>query len=94
MSALQERLADDERVLGFAAFHTVIRGGLSVAAIAAGAATDAIGHARWPVVGSLPSARVVLLGAGLLTLVAAVMLRTRVPREPQRALDSCSVASS
>jgi MFS family permease len=94
MSALQERLDDEQRVLGFAAFHTVIRGGLSIAAITAGAATDAIGHVSWPVVGDLPSARLVLLGAGLLTLVAAMMLRTRVPGEAQRALGSCSVASS
>lgn len=79
MSALQERLDDDRRIMAFAAFHTVIRGGLSIAAIGAGLAADALHGVQWPLVGHLPPARVVLLGAGLLTAVSALLLRTKVP---------------
>ncbi|HZR12941.1 MAG TPA: MFS transporter [Acidimicrobiia bacterium] len=84
MSALQERLADDERIMAFAAFHTVIRGGLSVAAILAGLATDALHGVRWPVIGHLPGARVVLLGAGLITVLASVLIKTQAPGPAQR----------
>ncbi|MBV8949306.1 MAG: MFS transporter [Actinobacteria bacterium] len=77
MSALQERLSGRDRVMAFAAFHTVIHGGLSVAAIASGAATDALGHLRMPYLGGLPSARVVLLISGLVTLSAAVAVAGR-----------------
>ncbi len=79
MSALQSRVQGDDRVMAFAAFHTVIHAGLSVAAISAGVAADAIGHVRWPLVAELPPTRVVLLGSGLVTLVAALILAGRAP---------------
>jgi MFS family permease len=79
MSALQERLSDDERIMAFAAFHTVIRGGLSIAAILAGLATDALHGVRWPLIGHLAGARVVLLGAGLITALSALLIRAHAP---------------
>lgn len=78
MSALQERLSGNARIMGFAAFHTVIHGGLSIAAIAAGAASDTLGFVHWPIVGTLPPARVVLLGSGLVTVLASTMIARRV----------------
>jgi hypothetical protein len=82
MSALQSRLFDEDRIMAFAAFHTVIHGGLSIAAIAAGVASDALGYVRWPLIGSLPPARVVLLGSGLVTLAASTMVAGRVASTP------------
>jgi MFS family permease len=81
MSAVQELLADDERVLGFAAFHILIRVGLSLAAIGAGVAADLITGQRWWLVGELPPSRVVLLGAGLVVVAASAMIAPRLRRD-------------
>jgi MFS family permease len=75
MSLLQESLADDERVMAFAAFHVVLRAGLSVAALGAGVADDALSALRWPVVGYLAPARVVLFGAGVVVVAATAATR-------------------
>lgn len=81
MSALQDLLPERERVMGFAAFHIVIRVGLSVSAIGAGIANDVVAGVRWPVVGNLPPARVVLLGSGLVVLGAAALIAPQLRRE-------------
>ncbi|MFB3737953.1 MAG: MFS transporter [Candidatus Velamenicoccus archaeovorus] len=71
MGVLQTRLSGSDRVQGFAAFHVVIRAGLATAALAAGVAVDLISGVRWPVIGRLEPARVVLLCSGLLVLLSA-----------------------
>ena len=81
MSAVQELLPDERRVLGFAAFHVLIRIGLSVSAIAAGIAGDLLTGHRWPVVGELPPSRMVLLVAGLVVLGGAALLAPLLRRE-------------
>jgi MFS family permease len=97
MSAVQELLPDEQRVTGFAAFHVLIRIGLSLSAIGAGIAADVIRGVRWPLVGHLPPSRVVLLGAGLVVLLGAALLapllRTERFTPPQRpTLEGGSVA--
>lgn len=71
MSFLQSELQGDERVLAFTAFHVIIRVGLGVGAIGAGAAGDLLGRVRWPIVGALAPPRLVLLCAGLLVILSA-----------------------
>src|SRR5690606_11299758 len=76
MELPQHRLDDSARILDFAVFHTVIRGGLALAAIGAGVAGDRPDEVRWRVVGHLASTQVVVLSSGALVgLVALVMLR-------------------
>ena len=71
MELLQAALGDHERVLAFAVFHVVIRGGLALAALGAGVADDLLDEVRWPLVGHLASAQVVLLSSGLLVVAVA-----------------------
>jgi predicted MFS family arabinose efflux permease len=85
MGALQSRLDGDQRILAFAAFHVVIRIGLSLAAIAAGLAGDLLGDVRWPWVGELEPSRVVLLCSGVLVVISSALVRLRESREPERA---------
>jgi dTMP kinase len=75
MGVLQVRLSGQDRVRAFAAFHVVIRAGLAVAALAAGVAVDLIARVRWPIVGPLAPARVVLLCAGALVFLSAGWVR-------------------
>jgi dTMP kinase len=75
MSALQGRLEGDERVLAFTVFHVVIRAGLSFAALGAGIAADVLSDVRWPLVGELEPARLVLFCAGALVLGSASFVR-------------------
>ncbi len=75
MSILQARLTGPDRVLAFAAFHVVIRAGLSLAALGAGLAVDLVGGVRWPLVGRLEPARVVLFTSGLAILAGAALVR-------------------
>jgi MFS family permease len=82
MSLLQERLDGEERVLAFAAFHVVIRVGLGLAALGAGLAADRLEGVRWPVVGTLPPARVVLTCSGLLVVVSAAATWLRLRQRP------------
>ena len=77
MGALQARLEGQQRVLAFAAFHVVIRIGLSLAAIAAGLAGDLLGDVKWPWVGELEPSRVVLLCSGLLVVLSSALVRLR-----------------
>jgi hypothetical protein len=88
MSVLQSTLEGHERVLGFTAFHVVVRGGLSVAAIAAGIAGDLIGEVKVPMLGVLAPSRLVLLCAGLLVLSSASMLHSMVGRTTLAGLDT------
>jgi MFS family permease len=82
MSLLQETLEGEQRVLAFAAFHVVIRVGLSVAAIGAGLAADRLARVRWPVVGTLPPARVVLMFSGLVVVASAVATWLKMRQRP------------
>ncbi len=77
MGALQSRLEGQQRVLAFAAFHVVIRIGLSLAAVGAGLAGDLLGEVRWPWVGELEPARVVLLCSGLLVVLSSLLVHVR-----------------
>jgi dTMP kinase len=74
MDVLQERIAEDERVAAFAAFHVLIRGGLALAAIAAGAAADVLHTMRLPGLGRLPGVRAVLLLSGVTVVVGAALV--------------------
>jgi MFS family permease len=82
MSILQEQVAEGDRVLAFTAFHVLIRAGLALAALGAGLAGDFLGRLHWPLLGTLPPARAVLLVAGV--LVAASSVLVRVPAERLR----------
>ncbi len=82
MSLLQETLEGERRVLAFAAFHVVIRVGLSVAALGAGFAADRLEGVRWPVLGTLPPARVVLMCSGLFVVASAVATWLRLRQRP------------
>ncbi len=66
MSLLQARLGGQARVLAFSAFHVVIRGGLSVAALGAGVATD-----------TLDAVRPVLFGSGVVVMASAALVSER-----------------
>lgn len=79
MGALQSRLEGDQRVIAFAAFHVVIRLGLSMAAIGAGVAGDLLNDVKWPFVGRLEPSRVVLLSSGLLVVLASSLVRLKNP---------------
>ncbi len=85
MALTQERTEGRERDLAFTAFHVVLRAGLALSAIAAGAAVDLVGSVRWPLVGHLPPARVVLLSAGVLVVLSALSVRD-VPTETKEAM--------
>lgn len=74
MDVLQERVDEDERVAAFAAFHVLIRGGLALAAIAAGAAADVLHTVRLPGLGRLPGVRAVLLLSGVTVVVGAALV--------------------
>jgi MFS family permease len=79
MELLQREVGDRERMLAFAAFHVVIRGGLAVAAIGAGVADDVLKEVDWPVVGDLASSQVVLMSSGLLVALVAAITRPVLP---------------
>jgi MFS family permease len=75
MGVLQSRLEGQERIVAFAAFHIVIRSGLALAAIGAGAAGQLVGNVTWPLVGTLEPSRLVLLCAGILVFLSATRVR-------------------
>jgi len=75
MGALQSALDGQDRIIAFAAFHIVIRSGLALAAVLAGAAGQLAGNVTWPVVGTLEPSRVVLLCSGLLVMLSATRVR-------------------
>ncbi len=78
MSYLQQELRGRELVLAFTAFHVVIRGGLALAAIGAGAAADLVGRTHWPLFGDVPSTRVVLFFSGCVVLISGLALRSAI----------------
>ncbi len=70
ISVLQSRIPfEDERVLAFSAFHVVIRIGLGIAALGAGAVGDGLNEF------GLAGTRWVLLASGLLVLASATTVR-------------------
>jgi MFS family permease len=75
MGAIQSRLAGRERILAFAAFHIVIRSGLAVAAVGAGAAGEFVGAVDWPVFGRLEPTRLVLFCSGIVVALSALWVR-------------------
>jgi predicted MFS family arabinose efflux permease len=77
MGALQQHSNGRERVLAFTAFHVVVRSGLAVAAVAAGAAGDLVNKVHWPIVGTLEGTRLVLLCSGLLVLLSSTRVSLR-----------------
>lgn len=72
MELIQQQLDTRERLLAFAVFHVVIRGGLAVAALGAGVADDLLEEVTWPLLGHLDSSQVVLLSSGALVVGVAV----------------------
>lgn len=72
MGTIQSQLEGRERVLAFSAFHIVIRGGLTLAAIGAGIAGQVVGAVHWPVVGRLEPARLVLFCSGIVVASSAL----------------------
>jgi hypothetical protein len=73
MELLQHHLGERDRLLGFAVFHVVIRGGLALAAMGAGIASDVLDRVSWPLLGRLESSQVVLLSSGGLVILVAVL---------------------
>lgn len=81
MSFLQTNLSGRKRLLGFAAFHAILRLGMSLGAIGAGFAGERIGPIRLPLLHALKPSAQVLFFAGLLTVLGAVVMYKRVPTE-------------
>jgi MFS family permease len=79
MELLQREVGDRDRMLAFAAFHVVVRGGLAIAAIGAGVADDLLREVDWPVVGDLASSQVVLMSSGILVAAVAALTRPVLP---------------
>jgi len=75
MSLLQESLSGEQRVLAFTAFHVLIRVGLALAALGSGVAADLLKAVHFPLVGKLPSVRVVLAASGLLVFFSSGFIR-------------------
>ncbi len=82
MGTLQSFLDGQERILAFAAFHIVIRSGLALAAVGAGAAGELVQRVRWPVVGTLEPSRLVLFCSGLLVVMSSSRVRRRTTPAP------------
>ena len=66
-----------QRDLAFAVFHVTIRVGLGLAAVAAGAAADLLTSVKWPLLGTLPGERVVLLSAGIVVMLGSFAVQER-----------------
>jgi dTMP kinase len=75
MGALQSMLDGQDRIIAFAAFHIVIRSGLALAAVLAGAAGQLLNDVTWPGVGTLAPSRLVLLFSGILVVLSASRVR-------------------
>ncbi len=80
MSTLQEQVEGEARVLGFTAFHVLIRAGLGIGAIAAGLLGQFVGAVTLPALGSLASSQWVLSLSGLVVLATAALIRDREGR--------------
>lgn len=79
---LQETLAGEQRLLGLIVYHVVFRVGMSVAAIGGGLSAQFLEPTRWPLLGTLEPSALVLLCAGLVMMLGAVLMPTAV-REGQ-----------
>jgi MFS family permease len=79
---LQETLAGEQRLLGLTVYHVVFRVGMSVAAIGGGLSAQFLEPTRWPLLGTLEPSALVLLCAGLVMVLGAVLMPTAV-REGQ-----------
>lgn len=79
---LQEHLEGRQRVLGFTAFHVVLRFGMAVSAIGAGLAVDVISGVRWPLVGEISPTSLVMLAAGILVVVGGLVIRAPSSEPP------------
>jgi predicted MFS family arabinose efflux permease len=75
MSVLQTRLFGLHRDLAFAVFHVTIRVGLGLAAVGAGAAADLLRSVKWPLLGTLPGDRVILLSAGIVVVLGSFAVK-------------------
>jgi predicted MFS family arabinose efflux permease len=75
MSTLQERLRGEERVLAFTAFHILIRAGLGLGAVAAGAISQTLGNFSWPLVGTVDPSQWVLFFSGTVVLASSMFIR-------------------
>jgi predicted MFS family arabinose efflux permease len=73
MTILQTRLEGYERVLAFSAFHVVIRIGLGLGAVGAGAVGALLDHATLPL--AVEPSRLVLLCSALLVLASTAAVR-------------------
>ena len=81
MGGIQSALDGHQRILAFAAFHVVIRLGLSLAAIGAGLAGDLLDDVKWPLVGRLEPSRAVLLCSGLVVIAVSLVVGMQMTRE-------------
>jgi predicted MFS family arabinose efflux permease len=75
MSVLQTRLFGVHRDMAFAVFHITIRVGLGLAAVGAGAAADLVRSVQWPLLGTLPGDRVILLSAGIVVMLGSFAVK-------------------
>ncbi|MBW3662963.1 MAG: MFS transporter [Actinobacteria bacterium] len=78
---LQTNLEGDDRTLGFAVFHVVLRIAMSLAAVGAGIAADALGPVTVLGVGTLHPAATVLFCSGLTVIAGATLLHLPSGRE-------------
>lgn len=78
ISYLQHHLAGRHRVLGFTAFHVILRFGMAIAAIVAGIAVDRVGPARWPLVGNVSPTSQVMFAAGVFVALGAALIHEPV----------------
>lgn len=72
---LQEHLEERQRVLGFTAFHVILRFGMALSAIGAGAAVDVVHAVTWPLVGDVSPTSLVMLAAGILVIIGGLAIR-------------------
>jgi MFS family permease len=75
---LQDSLTGAERDLALSAFHLVLRGGLALSALLAGAAADLVGDLPIPGFGLLRPEQIVLLGAGTIVVLSGFALRPAI----------------
>ncbi len=87
MGALQSLLEGQDRVIAFAAFHIVIRSGLALAAVGAGAAGQLVGNVRWPALGTLAPSRLVLFCSGILVALSSAGVRMPEARTSKSSAD-------
>jgi MFS family permease len=75
ISYLQQHLSGKQRLLGFTAFHMILRFGMAVAAIGAGLAADRVHAVDLPLIGVISPTSLVMFAAGVLVVIGATMIR-------------------